>query len=132
MKSINIQFPLTDDTEKNKLFKLNYVSKDAIISNLMFLFKTKRGQRYYMSDFGTNLEKHLFQPKDDITQDDIIEDLKESVRKFMPQITINNVSFFTNENSGYEDLDDSELTIIVSFTFSDDVFSNQGTIELTF
>ncbi len=132
MKTINIKFPLQDDAEKNNLFKLNSVSKDALVSNLTLLFKTKKGQRYYMSGYGTNLEKHLFQPKDDITKDDIISDLRESVRNYMPEITINNVEFNTSDTLGYEDLLETEISIMVFFTYSDDVFSDQGSVELKF
>lgn len=132
MKSINIKFPLEDDTEKNGLFKLNYVTKDALVSDLKLLFLTKKGQRYYMPDYGTNLEKFIFEPKDDTTSNDIIEDLRVSVRKYMPNITINNVSFFTNEDAGYSDLSDQEIRVLISFTYTDDVFSDNGTLDLTF
>lgn len=132
MKSINIKFPLEDDTEKNNLFKMNSVTKDALVSDLTLLFKTKRRQRYYMPDYGTNLEKHLFQPKDDITEDEIVQDLKEAVRRYMPSITINGVSFFTNVDAGYEDLDETEIRVRIFFTYTDDAFSSAGSIDLTF
>lgn len=132
MKSINIKFPLEDDPEKNGLFKLNYVTKDALTSDLKLLFLTKKGQRYYMPDYGTNLEKFIFEPQDGTTQNDILEDLRASVRKYMPNITINNVAFFTNVDEGYTDLSDEEIRVLISFTYTDDVFSDNGTLDLTF
>ncbi len=89
MKSINIKFPLEDDKEKNNLFMLNYVTKNALISDLKLLLLTKKGQRYYMPDFGTNLVKYIFQPEDNTTEEEIIADLRKAVRDFMPEITIN-------------------------------------------
>lgn len=132
MKSINIKFPLEDDPEKNNLFKLNYVTKDALVSDLKLLLQTKKGQRYYMSDYGTNLDKFIFQPEDGITQDEIIADLRESVRNYMPEIAITTVNFYTNVDDDYKDLSDNEIRVIIGFTYTDDVFSDNGTIELTF
>lgn len=132
MKSINIKFPLEDDQEKNNLFRMNFVTKDALVSDLKLLFYTKKGQRYYMPDYGTNLEKFLFEPKDNTTENDIIQDLKQSVKKYMPNITINNVAFYTNVDEGYQDLDETEIRVLIGFTYSDDAFSDSGTIDLTF
>lgn len=132
MKSINIKFPLEDDKEKNNLFMLNYVTKNALVSDLKLLLLTKKGQRYYMSDYGTNLEKFIFQPEDGITQDEIISDLRDSVRNYMPEITITNVNFYTSEDTGYEDMKDTEIRVLIGFTYADDVFSDNGTIDLTF
>ena|SRR5579859_2355539 len=131
MKSINIKFPLVDDPEKNGLFKLNYVTKDALVSDLYLLFLTKKGQRYYMPDYGTNLEKFIFDPEDSVTEKDIVDDLKTAVGKYMPNITINNVSFFQKTDVGYEDLQDNEIRILIAFTYADDVFSDTGTIDIT-
>lgn len=132
MKSINIKFPLEDDKEKNGLFMLNYVTKNALISDLKLLLLTKKGQRYYMPDYGTNLQKYIFQPEDGTTETEIIADLRQSVRDFMPEISISSVNFFTNSDNGYNDLEDNELRVLISFTYADDVFSDNGTIELTF
>lgn len=132
MKSINIKFPLEDDKEKNNLFLLNYVTKNALVSDLKLLLYTKKGQRYYMPDYGTNLEKFIFEPEDQTTEDQIIADLRQSVRDYMPEITINTVNFYTNENEGYSELKDNELRVLVGFTYADDVFSDSGTVELTF
>lgn len=132
MKSINIKFPLEDDKDKNNLFMLNYVTKNALISDLKLLLLTKKGQRYYMPDYGTNLEKYIFQPEDSTTEEEIIADLRKAVRDFMPEITITRVQFFTNAEEAYKELSDNELRILINFTYSDDVFSDAGQIELTF
>lgn len=132
MKSINIKFPIEDDKEKNNLFMLNYVTKNALISDLKFLLKTKKGQRYYMPDFGTNLTKYIFEPQDDLTEREITEELRKDVRDYLPQVTIKTVEFYRNTDAGYEDLDDQEIRVMIPFTYLDDVFSYGGTVELTY
>ena len=47
-KTLNIKFPLVDDTINNSYFKLNSLTKDLIISDLTLLFLTQRGKRYYL------------------------------------------------------------------------------------
>lgn len=86
--SINIRFPIEDDTIKNHFFKMNNVSKDAVSSNLMLLLLTEKGTRYYMPDYGTYLIKYMFEPNDNITIKDVENDVKETVSKFMPDIKI--------------------------------------------
>lgn len=132
MRSINIKFPIEDDKEKNNLFMLNYVTKNALTSDLKLLLLTKKGQRYYMPDYGTNLLKFIFEPEDSDTNDQIIADLRESVRTYMPEITISNVRFYNKTDVGYEDLQDTEIRVFIDFTYADDVFSDNGTIELSF
>jgi phage baseplate assembly protein W len=122
MKSINIKFPLEDDKEK----------KNALVSDLKLLLQTKKGQRYYMPEYGTNLEKYIFQPEDGTTEDEIIADLRKAVRDFMPAISINSVNFYTNVDNGYQELLDNELRIKIKFTYTDDVFASDGEIELNF
>ena len=46
MKSINIQFPLRDDTARNNYFLMNQITKDAFSSDLLFLLLTEKGQQF--------------------------------------------------------------------------------------
>lgn len=131
MKTINIKFPLTDDVEKNRLFGLNSVSKDALTSNLVLLLLTEKGERYYEPDFGTSLKKFLFEPKDDLTMGDIERDIRETVKKFIPQLSIKQVQFFSESDDLGENVGDNELRVVVDFTYTEDVFSESGRLELT-
>lgn len=131
MKTINIKFPLTDDVEKNRLFGLNSVSKDALTSNLVLLLLTEKGERYYEPDFGTSLKKFLFEPKDDLTMGDIEKDIRETVKKFIPQLSIKQVQFFSESDDLGENVGDNELRVVVDFTYTEDVFSESGRLELT-
>src|SRR5690606_20984129 len=130
-KAINIKFPLTDDVEKNRLFNVNNVSKDALTSNLLSLLLTDKGERYYEPDYGTNLRKYLFEPKDNLTESEIESDIKETVRKYIPKLTIKNVSFLIDQDEFNEIIKDYELKIIVDFSYSEDVFSENGRLEIT-
>lgn len=131
--AINIKFPLEDDVEKNILFKQNFVSKDALVSNLLLLLLTEEGERFYMSDYGINLKKYLFEPNDDVTQKEITEEIRDRVKRFIPELTITNVEFFRSEfDEDGNPLMENEITVLVSFVYESDVFSDPGSIEITF
>lgn len=132
MKSINIKFPLSDDKIKNGLFELNNVTKDALVSNLMLLLMTERGERYYLPEYGVNLRRYIFEPNDGLTQSDIEEEIKNNVKRFIPQLTISQVQIFTNqdEEANDSDINDNQVLVLVDFKYSEDVFSETGRLEL--
>lgn len=125
---INISFPLSDDTEKNFLFKRTKTTMDAIKSNLMLLIMTPKGSRYFMRDYGTNVIKYIFEPNDEITQTDVIDEIKNSVRKYMPKITINNVVF----PDTIENKENNRLELNIYFTYNDDYYSETDYLTIIF
>lgn len=131
MVSINIRFPLEDDNEKRKLFRLNDVTKDALTSNLVLLLLTSKGERYYNPNYGTNLLKYIFEPKDNLTISDIEEELRLTVKEFIPQLNIDSISFFENEDELGNPINDNEINIRIDYTFNEDVFSEQRSLTLT-
>lgn len=131
MRSINIKFPLEDDNVKGGLFELNNVTKDALVSNLMLLLLTERGERYYQPEYGVNIRRYIFEPNDGFTQSDIEQEIRETVKRFIPQLSINRVQIFTNQDEEAANIGDNEVSVIVDFKYSEDVFSETGRLELT-
>lgn len=133
MNTINIAFPLKDDKEKNSLFATNVVTKDALSSNLMLLLLTDKGERYYHPDYGTDLKKFIFEPNDQVTISSIQKDIKDTVKKYIPQLTINNIEFYTNEVDDNNDpLMDNEIKVVINFNYEENTFSDGGKLELSF
>lgn len=133
MNTINIKFPIEDDTEKMRFFKTNGVTKDALVSNLMLLLLTQKGERYYNPDFGTNIIKYIFEPKDNTTQADIEREIKQTVKDYIPELTITNVVFYTagTDDDG-DPVGDNEIKLIIDFTYSENTFSDTGRLEIKF
>lgn len=130
MRTINIKFPIVDDNEKNNFLSGNQTTRNALVSNLTLLLSTKKGERLYLPDYGTDLRRNIFEPLDVETQSDIEKDIKVTVSKYIPELTIDNVNFFDAESN--EELLDNELGLVIDFTYSEDVFNEQGRLELTF
>ena len=126
MKSVNIKFPLTDDTEKNDFLKLNRITKDAFSSDLLTLLLTEKGERYYYPDFGTNLLKFIFEPNDNITSQDVEQQIKRTVSQYIPSLKINKVEFNRPENQ------EVQLNVNIKFTYTEDTFSENGELDINF
>jgi hypothetical protein len=123
-KYINIDFPFRD-SEKGFYFKLNNTDTDAIRSDLMHLLLTNKGERLYLPDFGSDLRKYIFEPNDQITHDKIKDSLNESIKKYIPNLIVNEISF---DNDGIEEL----IIVKLRYTVTEGTFSSSDTIEITF
>lgn len=133
MRSINIKFPLEDDKEKNSFFKMNRLTKDALTSNLFLLLLTTKGERYYHPNYGTDLLKYIFEPKDNLTLTEIEREIKQTVKEFIPEVTITRINMFSD---GIDDLgqplNENEIKVVIDFIYSENTFSDTGRLELNF
>lgn len=134
MRNINIKFPLSDDAQTNGYLKMNKVTKDAFTSNLLLLFLTEKGERYYQPDYGTNLLKFIFEPNDNITSTEIVKDLKKSVSKYIPNLNIDDISFNYLNGQGQivESGDGDTLNVKIKFTYSENSFRESGVLDINF
>jgi phage baseplate assembly protein W len=121
---INIDFPFSD-SPKGYYFKLNDNDKDAIKSDLLHLLLTNKGERLYMPDFGSDLRKFIFEPNDSITHDQIKDNLNETIKRYIPNLLINKISF---RNDEIEEL----IIVELKYTVTEGTFSSSDTVELTF
>ena len=132
MNSYNIKFPLKDDVDTNTYFQLTKITKDALSSDLMLLLLTQVGERYYMPLFGTNLLKYIFEPNDNMTATDVEQELKTTVSLYIPALTIDKVTFNWNTDEDGNPISDNQLNVNIKFTYSEDVFIEQGELRLNF
>jgi len=112
--AVNIKFPLESST-KGYILKTNNTSNDAVKSKILLLLTTAKNERYYFPDFGTNLKRFLFEPNDSITHQEIENDIKKSLKKYLPAVTINEISFPDPEN-------DSAVILSIKFQYTEDAF----------
>lgn len=128
MRTLNIKFPIKDNDVTNSLFSMTKLSKEMYTSNLLLLLLTSKGQRYYDPDYGTNLLYFLFENDRDIVQKDVITDIKTSVSRYIPNLTINEVVFNYKDN----DNDENQLNLFIQFTYQEENFSESGNITVNF
>ena len=121
---INIDFPFRDSSD-GSYFKMNKTDKDAIRADLLHLLLTNKGERLYLPEFGSDLKKFIFEPNDEITQEEIKDNLNQTITRFIPNLLINDISF---RNDTIEELIIVELT----YTVTEGTFTSTDTITLTF
>lgn len=79
-------------SQKGDYVNLTETTGDEIRSNLIHLLLTRRGYRYYLPDFGTRLYEFIFEPLDGQTFDTIKSEIEEAVDKYIPNLTIENIT----------------------------------------
>jgi phage baseplate assembly protein W len=121
---INIDFPFKDSPE-GFYFNLNATDADAVRADLLHLLLTNKGERLYMPDFGSDLKKYIFEPNDGVTHSEIKDNLNETIKRYMPNLTIDSIKF---RNDSIEELIIVELT----YTVTEGTFNSTDTVTLTF
>jgi phage baseplate assembly protein W len=76
----------------NHFVDLNGTRADGVRSQLMHIVFTPKGQRLRDPEFGTDLIKYIFTPNDKQTWDSIKTEIKSAVRRYINNVTINNIS----------------------------------------
>jgi phage baseplate assembly protein W len=99
-----ITFPFVDSFTGRYLDVTN-TTEAEVRSDLVHLLLTRKGSRYYLPDFGTRLYEYIFEPLDGPTFSDIESEIQDTVRTYMPNLQITNISVEPAsaglENKGY-------------------------------
>jgi len=132
MITYNIQFPLKDDFAKNTYFQMTQVTKTAFSSDLILLLLTQKGERYYEPDYGTNLLKYVFDPNDSLTATGVEEEIKNTVSLYIPALKVTKISFNWNYDDAGHPISENQLNVNIQFTYTEDAFSESGSLDLNF
>jgi phage baseplate assembly protein W len=120
---ININFPFKDS---NQGFFLDLTSTDnqAVKADLLHLLLTRKGQRLYLPDFGTDLLKFIFEPEDGITFEAIKTDISNEIQKYLPNLQMDDLVV--------EQSPDSEYAVVVTlqYTITDGVFETSDILTI--
>lgn len=92
-----IDFPFKESNEGNYL-KMTVTPEKEIRANLIHLLLTKKGSRYFLPDFGTRLYQFIFNQNDMVTFDLIEDEIRESVKKYIPNLDITSIEVISAED----------------------------------
>lgn len=84
---INIHFPFSETTEGG-VFGTNKTTQSAIRSNLLAFLTLRKGQRPMNNDFYSPLFDFVFQQFDEISEDELRNELVEKLSAYFPEITL--------------------------------------------
>lgn len=124
-RTIGILFPLHDDQETNRLFKMDLTAMQTVRSQLYFLLTTPKGTRWYNPEFGTLLRRYMFEPNDAPTWDEVERDINDSVARFMPNTTIKKIDFLQGPSP-------QTVLLTIHFTYTEKTYAENSSITITF
>jgi len=109
---INFPFRLS---QYGYYFDMSDTTDEEVRSALLHLILTKKGERYFLPDFGTRIYEFIFDPFDGQTFDSIKDEVQDQVEKYLPFLTINEISV-----KPYLEKDDNSVQTSNSFNLSYD------------
>ena len=121
----NIAIGIALPFDQPGVFKSTYSTKDQIKSNLINLLLTNKGERVFNPEFGSDINRTLFEGITEETASSITDLIKLSTRTFMPEIEVINVKVDIESPDQYTLRVTVEYIILISGT------SDQITVEFT-
>lgn len=92
-----IDYPFMD-SEKGDFLKMTETPEREVRADLIHLLLTRKGSRYFLPDFGTRLYEYIFDENDSVVFGQIEEEIRESIRKYIPNLDINSITITSAEN----------------------------------
>ena len=118
---ININYPFKD-SPKGFFLDLTQTDNKAVKADLLHLILTRRGQRLYNPDFGTDLLRFIFEPNDSLTEEGIKEEIRTVVKRFLPNLKLNEILIEESPESEYA------AVVSLSYTITDGVFESSDMV----
>jgi len=97
MSTYGIDYPFRDSAIGNYV-KLTSTPEREVRANLIHLLLTRKGSRYFLPDFGTRLYEYIFDQNDIVTFNHIEDEIREGVRKYIPNLDINSIKVMSAED----------------------------------
>lgn len=120
-KYININYPFKD-SKKGYFLDMNDDDSQAIKADLLHLILTRKGQRLYNPNFGTDLVKFIFEPEDGMTLNGIKEEITSVIKIYLPKLQLNEILVEPSTESEYA------AVVTIQYTITDDVFSTKDIV----
>ena len=101
---------------------------------LIHLLLTRKGSRYFLPDFGTNLYQYIFEPLDDITLGKIEAEIQDAVEKYIPNLKLNDVIITrVGDEEKYKNDTEREhqIRINLDYTITTKTFQTSDKLSIT-
>jgi phage baseplate assembly protein W len=97
MATYGIDYPFRDSAIGNYV-KMTSTPEREVRADLIHLLLTRKGSRYFLPDFGTRLYEYIFDMNDSVSYNHIEDEIREGVRKYIPNLDINSINIMSAEN----------------------------------
>jgi phage baseplate assembly protein W len=120
---ININYPFKD-SPKGFFLDLTQTENKAIKADLLHLLLTRKGQRLYNPEFGTRLLEYIYEPYDELTFDEVRDEIDTAVKTYLPQVSLTNLTVEPSPLSEYA------VIVTIEYTITDNVFEVSDIIQI--
>lgn len=118
MASYGIDYPFRDSAVGEYVATTTTLERE-VRADLIHLLLTRKGSRYFLPDFGTRLYEFIFEQNDSVSHSQIEDDIREGVRKYIPNLDINSIEVMSAEDDPEEPTTPQEETDERLFRVSD-------------
>jgi len=94
------------------VFASSYTTQEQGLSNLKNLILTKKGERYFLPDFGTNIQSALFENSTIDLELQLQETVTADIERWLPYIKINELKIVRN-------IDNQQIAIRLTFSVTE-------------
>tara|TARA_R110000737_G_C14603631_1_gene489582 strand:+ start:1647 stop:2114 length:468 start_codon:yes stop_codon:yes gene_type:complete len=119
---VGLNFPLGSKRDIGGHFSRT-TDVTTVRSAVKQLMQTERGERVMLPDFGTNLRRFLFQPLDEITFEQIKEEVATSFNKYIIGATLEKLSVFSLDDVGPSGGNSLKVILLFSLDKEDSIIS---------
>lgn len=127
-----INFPF-DDSDSGDFLLLTEIPETEIKSNLIHLLLTRKGSRYYLPDFGSNLYQYVFEPLDDIVISKIEDEINDAVERYIPNLKISKITierFYDNIEYVNDQKQQHTIKIKIDYVITSRTFQSPDTVTI--
>lgn len=83
------------------LFQLSYTTEQQAVSNLKSLLLTRKGERLFQPNFGSDVYSLMFEQIDTNLESTLDESLREDIEYWLPYIIIDDINIEVIEDRNY-------------------------------
>lgn len=98
-----IAFPF-QNSDSGLFLKTTTTVAEETKTDLIHLILTRKGSRYFLPDFGTRLYEYIFEPLDSTTSQAIDSELRDVIKKYIPNIIVNEIKIQNLEDAREDEI----------------------------
>lgn len=105
-----VKYPFSSNNLDEIYIDLNETLTDRVKSEVLHVLFTPKGQKLRNPDFGSDLIKYLFDPKDDTSFESVKSSIKMDVGKYVKNIEFEDIRVLQDEN------DERGIIVVVEYS----------------
>lgn len=105
-----VKYPFSSNNLNEIYIDLNETLTDRVKSEVLHVLFTPKGQKLRNPDFGTDLIKYLFDPKDDTSFESVKSSIKMDIGKYVKNIEFDDIRILQDEQ------DERGIIVVVEYS----------------